>query len=156
MKDMTEQFQLSRVWFVKLFQVQDKLEARDRTKTDIFVLNQTTAQLFVSRTNCLKYQNSISSPKNRIKQKKKIQCYKNLSCAVMSCVVLFCLVLFCSVLTVLQTKRTLSWIMKMIMLDLFIYFFDKVRLIFFINQLWPINYLWILISSKIYSIVIKH
>jgi len=101
---MTEQLQLSSVLFVKLFQVQDKLEARDMTKTDIFVLHQTTAQLFVSRTSCLKCQNNISSPKNRIKQK-IIQCHKKLLCTVLSCVVLFCLVLFCLVLTVFQTKR---------------------------------------------------
>jgi len=75
------------------------------TKIDIFVPHQTTAQLFVPRTSCLKYQNSISSPKNRIKQK-NIQCYKNLSCTVLPCVVLFCLVLLCPVVTVLQTKRT--------------------------------------------------
>jgi len=56
-------------------QVHDKLEARDRTKTDIFFPHQTTAQLFVSRTSWLKYQNNISSPKNHIKQKKKNQCY---------------------------------------------------------------------------------
>jgi len=77
----------------------------DKTKIDIFVPHQTTSQLFVSRTSCLKYQNSISSPKNRIKQK-IIQCYENLSCIVMPCVVLFYLILLCPVLTVLQTKRT--------------------------------------------------
>jgi len=44
------------------------------TKTDIFVPHQTTTQLFVPHTSCLKYQNSISSPKNHIKQK-NIQCY---------------------------------------------------------------------------------
>ena len=75
------------------------------TKTHIFVAHQTTSQLFVPRTNCLKHQNSISSPKNRMK--KIIQCHKNLSCAVLSCVVLFCLVLLCPVLTILQNKRTL-------------------------------------------------
>jgi len=77
------------------------------TKTDIFVPHQTTTQLFVPRTGCLKYQNNISSPKNRIKQK-IIQCHKNLSCAVLPCIVLFFLVLFCTILAVLQTKRTLS------------------------------------------------
>jgi len=41
----------------------------DRTKTDFFVPHQITSQLFVPRTSCLKYQNNISSPKNRIKQK---------------------------------------------------------------------------------------
>jgi len=65
---------------------------KGQDKTDIFVPHQTTAQLFVSRTSCLKYQNSISSSKNRIKQK-LIQCYKNLSCIVLPCVVLFCLLL---------------------------------------------------------------
>jgi len=104
MRDMTEQLQLSGVWFVKLFWVQNKLEARDRTKTDIFVPHQTTTQLFVSRTSCLKYQNIISSLKNRIKQKKTIRCYKNLSCVVLSCVMLFCLILLCPILPVLQTK----------------------------------------------------
>ena len=93
-KDMREQFQLSSVWFVKLFQVQDKLEARDMTKTDIFVPHQTTSQLFVPRTNCLKHQNSISSPKNRLK--KIIQCHKNLSCLVLPCIVLFFLILLYS------------------------------------------------------------
>jgi len=39
------------------------------TKTYIFVPHQTTSQLFVSRTSCLKYQNNISSLKNHIKQK---------------------------------------------------------------------------------------
>jgi len=111
MKDRTEQLQLSSVWFIKLFHVQDKLEARDRTKTDIFVPHQTTSQLFVPNTSCLKYQNSISSPKNHIKQKKIIQCYYNLSCTILHCVVLLCLVLFCSVLTVLQTKHTLKYYM---------------------------------------------
>ncbi|KEH20653.1 hypothetical protein MTR_8g081630 [Medicago truncatula] len=48
MKDRTEQLQLSSVWFVKQFQGQDKLEARDRTKTAIFVPRQTTSQLFVT------------------------------------------------------------------------------------------------------------
>ncbi|AES99897.1 transmembrane protein, putative [Medicago truncatula] len=41
---------------------QNKLEARDGTKTEIFVPHQTTAQL-----SCLKHQNSISSPKKNIK-----------------------------------------------------------------------------------------
>jgi len=71
----------------------DKFEARDMTKTDIFVSHQTTTQLFVSRTSCLKYQNNISFGKNRIK--KIIQCDKNLSCTVLSCVVLFCLSTYC-------------------------------------------------------------
>ena len=74
MKDMTEQLQLSSVLFIKLFQVQNKLEARDKTQTGIFVPHQTTTQLFVPHTSCLKYQNSVSSPKIHIKQK-NIQCY---------------------------------------------------------------------------------
>jgi len=37
-------------------------------KTEFFVPHQTTTQLFVPRTSCLKYQNSILSTKNRIKQ----------------------------------------------------------------------------------------
>jgi len=75
------------------------------TKTDIFVPHQTTSQLFVPRTDCLKYQNNILSPKNRIKQ-------KFIQCPIKICHVLFCLVLccsflyFCTVLAVLQTKRT--------------------------------------------------
>jgi len=74
------------------------------TKTEIFVPHQTTTQLFVPHTSCLKHQNSISSPKNHIKQE-IIQYHKNLSCAIMPYVVLFCIILFCPVLTVLQTKR---------------------------------------------------
>jgi len=93
MKDMIEQLKLSCVWFVKLFQVHDKLEARDRVKTSIFVPYQTTTQLFVPRTDCLKYRNSILSPKIRIKEK-IIQCHKNLSCVVLPCIVMFFLVLF--------------------------------------------------------------
>ena len=77
------------------------------TKTDIFVSHQTTTQLFVPRTCCLKYQNNISSPKNRIKQK-IIQCHKNLSCVGLPSIVLFFLVLLCTVLVVLQTKRILN------------------------------------------------
>ncbi|AES77667.1 hypothetical protein MTR_7g013500 [Medicago truncatula] len=38
----------------------DKLEARDRTKTHIFVSHQITAQLFVLRTSCLEYQNILT------------------------------------------------------------------------------------------------
>lgn len=78
------------------------------TKTDIFVPHQTTAQLSVPRTSCLKYQNSISSPKNRIKQK-IIPCHKNLSGVVLPYVVLFSLVLFNPVLIVLQTEHTLKF-----------------------------------------------
>jgi len=63
-----------------------------RQRTYIFVPHETTTQLFVPCTSCLKYQNNISSLKNRIKQK-IIQCYKNLSCVVLPCVVLFSLVL---------------------------------------------------------------
>jgi len=75
------------------------------TKIDIFVPHQTTTQFFVSRTSCLKYTNNILSSKNRIKQKKIIQCYKNLFCTVLPCVVLSCLVSFCPILIVLQTKH---------------------------------------------------
>jgi len=92
-KDRTEQLKLSSVWFVKLFQVHDKLEAMDMTKTDIFVPHQTITQIFVPRTDCLKYQNNISFPKDRIKQK-IIQRHENLSCAVLPYIVLFFLILF--------------------------------------------------------------
>ena len=92
---------MSNVWFVKLFQGHDKLEARDRTKTEIFVPHQTATQLFVTHTSCLKHQNNISFLKNHIKQK-IIQFHKNLFC-----VVLLYFVLFCQVLNVLQTKRTI-------------------------------------------------
>jgi len=57
------------------------------TKTYIFVPHQTTTQFFVSRTSCLKYQNNISFPKNRIKQK-IIQCHTVLCCDVLSCTVM--------------------------------------------------------------------
>jgi len=63
------------------------------TKTDIVVPHQTTTQLFVTRTSCLKYQNSISSPKNRIRQKKlfnTIKIYHVLFCLVLCCSILYC------------------------------------------------------------------
>jgi len=65
------------------------------TKIDIFVPHQTTTQLFVPRTSCLKYQNSISSPKNHIKQKKLFNAIK--ICPVLFCLVLCYSVLYCSV-----------------------------------------------------------
>jgi len=102
MKDGAEQLQLSSVWFVKLFQVHDKLKARDRTKTDIFVPRHTTSQLFVPRSSCLK----LAFRPQKLYKKIYIQCYINLSCTVLTCVVMLCLVLFCPVFTVLQTKRT--------------------------------------------------
>jgi len=66
-------------------------------KTEIFVTHQTTSQLFVPHTSCLKHQNSISSLKNHIKQK-IIQYHKNLFRVVLPYVMLFCFVLFCPVL----------------------------------------------------------
>jgi len=93
MKDKTEQLWLSSVWSVKLFQGQDKLEAREKTKTEIFVPHQTKTQLFVPRTSCRKHQNNISTLKNYIKQK-IIQYHKNLFCVVLPCILLFCFVLF--------------------------------------------------------------
>jgi len=98
---------LSSIWFIKLFQVQDKLEARDRTNTDIFVIYQTTTQLFVSRTSCLIYQNSISSPKNHIKQKN----YSMLLKFVMCCSALCCVVLSYTVLssTYCFANQTQPW-----------------------------------------------
>jgi len=65
------------------------------TKSEIFVPHQTTTQLFVPRTSCLKHQNSISSLKNHIQQKiiqyhKKIVMY----CSALCCAVLLCIVLY--------------------------------------------------------------
>jgi len=49
-------------------------------------------QLFVPRTGCLKYQNNISSPKNRIKQK---IIHVTKICHVMFSLVLCCSFLYC-------------------------------------------------------------
>ena len=72
------------------------------TETDIFVSHQTTTQLFVPHTSCLKYQNSISSLKNHIKLKRLFNAIK--ICHVLFSIVLCCSVLYCSVQYLLFCK----------------------------------------------------